>query len=442
MVGLATLALGAGWFVIANRVILPTFSGLDRSPFFERLALWGPTPEASLRAAVQDPMLVVRWVFKPEILIYLGGLLSSTGFMSIFGLPFLLPIAPVLGINVFSAWSWTYSEGAHYSASVIPFIILSGIYGMGWLTDRATRGDRMRTGAVTNMLAGAMLVIALVHHILVGVSPIVPDFEPPRVTDHQRVGREIMAHIPADAPLSAQSDLYPHLSNRRKAYLFPAVNDAEYVLVDMAGSAYPLAADEQFWEIQALLESGEFGVTAAEDGYLLLQRGAEGYLDSEQLTQFLSFVRAGDAAQYTPVNARFGDALELVGYDYAIRPVIHATERPTTIITYWRALRPLNEDYGFQFHFTRGDGAVVNDYDGPLAATLWYPTSAWKQGEIIRIETPVLSVGRLHDVLATVTRAADGEIEAIERLTPVVAAGAAGPEIVGDGTLLKIFSFR
>ena len=44
------------------------------------------------RAAMQDPMLVVRWVFKPEILIYLGGLLSSTGFMSIFALPFLLPM--------------------------------------------------------------------------------------------------------------------------------------------------------------------------------------------------------------------------------------------------------------------------------------------------------------------------------------------------------------
>ncbi len=441
-VGLATLALGVGWFVVANRVILPTFSGLGRSPFFERLALWGPTPEASLRAALQNPMLVVRWVFKPEIVTYLGGLLCSTGFMSIFGLPFLLPVAPVLGINVFSAWNWTYSEGAHYSASVMPFIILSGIVGMGWLTGRLTRGDRARPSAVVGMLSGAMLAIALIHHILVGVSPVVPDFAPPRVTEHQRIGQEIMARIPPDASLSAQSDLYPHLSDRRKAYLFPAVNDADYVLVDMAGSAYPLAADEQFWEIQALLESGEFGVTAAKDGYLLLQRGVEGYLDSAQLGEFLSFVRAGSDAQYTPIRARFGDALELVGYDYAIRPVVHATERPATVATYWRALRPLSEDYGFQFHFTRSDGAIVNEYDGPLAATLWYPTPAWKEGEIIRIETPVLSVGRFHDVLVTVTRSADGEIGATEHLIPIAAASPDGPEVVGDGTLLKVFSFR
>ena len=441
-IGLATLALGAGWFLVANQVILPGFSGLDRSPFFERLALFAPTPEESIRAALRNPILVVRWVFKPEIITYLGGLLSSGGFMSIFGLPFLLPVAPVLGINVFSAWSWTYSEGAHYSASVIPFVIVSSIYGMAWLAGRLTRGNGSRYDVAVARLSGLTLIVALVHSILVGVSPFVPDFEPPSVTAHQRIGEEIMARIPVDAPVSAQSDLYPHLSQRREAYLFPAVNDAQYVLVDVAGSAYPLAADEQFWEVQRLLESGEFGIETAKDGYLLLQRGGEGYLDREQLGAFLTFVRAGEDAQFTPVGARFGDTLELVGYDYAIRPVVHATERPATVTTYWRALRPLSEEYNFRFYFTRRDGAIVNEYEGPLAATLWYPTSAWNEGEIIRIETPVLSVGRLHDALVAVVRRSGDETSSEEILNPTVTREDGATQVVGDGTLLKVFSFR
>jgi hypothetical protein len=354
----------------------------------------------------------------------------------------LLPVAPVLGINVFSAWNWTYSEGAHYSASIIPFVILSGIYGMAWLSRRWARGDDARRGALVAGLSGLTLFIALIHSVLVGVTPVTPDFESPRVTAHQRIGHEIMALIPEDAPVAAQSDLYPHLSQRRKAYLFPAVNDAEYVLVDVAGSAYPLGADEQFWEIQRLLESGEFGVEAAKDGYLLLRRGGTGYLNGERLDAFLMFARADESTSFVPVGARFGDALELVGYDYAIRPVVHATERPATITTYWRALRPLSEEYAFRFYFTRGDGAVVNEYDGPLATTLWYPTTAWREDEIVRIETPVLSVGRLHDALAAVTRTTDDGAESEERLIPMVIPDGRAAEVVGDGTLLKVFSFR
>jgi uncharacterized membrane protein len=439
-IGAATLALGTSWFVIANRIILPHYSGLARSPFFDRLALFGPSPEASLRAAIQDPMLVVEWLLEPEITTYLGGLLGTSGFMSTFGLPLLLPAAPVLGINVFSAWDWTYSEGAHYSASIIPFIILSGVFGLNWLAGKLARGDRTQRHTAIGILAGLMLAVALAHHILVGVSPATRDFEPPRVTDHERIGLEFMALIPGEAAVSAQSDLYPHLSQRRKAYLFPAINDADYVLVDVAGSAYPLAADAQFWEIQSLLESGEFGIQAAKDGYLLLRRGATGRLDGGRLADFLTFAHAGGGAPRIPARARFGDDLELIGYDYEIRPVVHATERPATIATYWRALRPLSEEYDFRFAFTRSDGAIVYQYDGPLAATLWYPTSVWAEDETIRIETPVLAVGRLHDVLVAVSRPAEDGAGSAELLAPAPSGGTV--EVVGDGTLLKVFSFR
>lgn len=438
-VGLATLMMGIGWFVIANRAILPHFSGLTRSPFFDRLALFGPTPEASVEAALRDPLLVIMWLTKPEVLIYLAGLLSTVGFMSIFGLAWLLPAAPVLGVNILSAWNWTYSEGAHYSASVVPFIILSGIYGMGWLAGRL---GRRQGGAAAWIapLSAAMLLIAVAHHLLVGVSPLTPRFAPPRVTDHHRIGQALMASIPPDAAVSAQSDLYPHLSQRRKAYLFPAVEDAEYVLVDVSGSTYPLSWDEHFWAIQGLLETGEFGVVDARDGYLLLRRGEPEYLSGKQLASFLSFVRADEADIAHPLNARFGDALELVGYDYAIRPVVHATERPATVATYWRALKPLDQDYGFAFFFTRNDGAVVGSYAGPLAATLWYPPTGWQPGEIVKIETPVLSVGRLKDVLVAVTEQDGDPEDPIRRLKPHALPGG-GAEVVGDGTLLKAFSF-
>ena len=138
--GAITAALGLVWFVVATRLIMPHFSGLARSPFLERMEVFGPGLRGTLKAALEQPALVVRWLWQPDIRAYLGGLLATGGFVSLFS-PLLLLTAPVLTLNVFSQWPWTYSEGAHYSASLIPFIIVSAIYGVAFVARRSNGQD-------------------------------------------------------------------------------------------------------------------------------------------------------------------------------------------------------------------------------------------------------------------------------------------------------------
>ena len=118
--------------------------------------------------------------------------------------------------------------------------------------------------------------------------------------------------------------------------------------------------------------------------------------------EFYSFVRVDDRAIAHPLHARFGDALELLGYDYVIYNAVHAQQLPATVTTYWRVLRPLEDGLNISLFFSRDDGAIVYHYEGPTATGLWYPPSRWQPGEVIRIETPVLSVGRLRDVMVAV----------------------------------------
>ncbi len=62
------------------------------------------------------------------------------------------------------------------------------------------------------------------------------------------------------------------------------------------------------------------------------------------------------------------------------------------------------DGYELAFYFTHEDGAVVGRHDGSMstAVTAWYPSWAWRAGETVRIETPVLAVGRGRGVLVAV----------------------------------------
>ncbi len=94
---------------------------------------------------------------------------------------------------------------------------------------------------------------------------------------------------------------------------------------------------------------------------------------------------------------RFGDVLELVGYQPDITVV--TAGQPATVITYWRPLRALRDGYGLAF-FCAEDGAVVGEYTDPAATTAWYPSSEWLPGETVRLETPVLEISRRRNALS------------------------------------------
>jgi uncharacterized membrane protein len=440
-VGAITAAMGLGWFLICTLAILPFYNGLPSSPFVHRLTIFGPTLKASLLNILREPALLVRWFTQPEIVAYLGGLLASAGFASLLSPAILAISAPVVAMNVLSTWNWTYSEGAHYSASIVPFVMISGIYGLGYLARQLSqRCRRLPYRWAVNGLAVLVLIISGVHHVQIGLSPLARSFHLPRLTPHHRLAQTFIDRIPPDAPLSAQSSLYPHLAHREKAYFFPAINDAEYILLDVTGTSYPVTTEEVYETVQRLLDAQRFGVLAAQDGVLLLQRGLSG--KAEIPASFYTFARTGEHHIAHPLRARFGDTVELLGYEVTIHNTVHAHQLPVTIATYWRPLRPLPAGHSLAFFFTRReDGAIVYLYDGATPATTWVPIDRWQQGEVIRVETPVLSVGRLQHALVAVIPPAGDPWSAADRLQPIVPTGDPPPALFDQETLLKLFAF-
>jgi uncharacterized membrane protein len=437
-IGAALAGAGLLWFLVCTMLILPHYSGLSRSPFTQRLAIFGSTPEESALNALRQPRLLLQWLARPGIISYLGGLLASGGGMSFFAPLVLMLAAPLVVINVFSTWSWTYSEGAHYSIAIIPFVIVSAVYGLGNLRDLLCRRFSVSPSRTITALSLIVLVVGTWHHHEIGVSPLGKGFRFPQVTSHHRLGHALIELIPAEAPLSAQSNLYPHVAHRQKAYFFPAVNDADYVFLDVTSSPYPLDNTGLQLSAQRLLWSGEFGVLAAQDGYLLLQRGLASDGRGVLPGSFYTFAQVEDNAVPRPKMVMFGEKLELVGYDWRALPSVQSQDLPVTITTYWRALAPLDQDYRFAFFFT--DVAIVFLYDQDTPTTCWYPPQEWPVGDVIRMETPVLTVGRLRDVLVAVTPPDQSPWEAGSRLRPKPTDGQE-IQLADQDTLVRLFTF-
>jgi hypothetical protein len=137
----------------------------------------------------------------------------------------------------------------------------------------------------------------------------------PQPTERQRMIASMIDAIPPDASVSTLSDFVPHLSNRDQIYLYPTVEQADYILFDTALDAtffLVLSRDPRGTAIELLLPyvtSGEYGLAAGQDGVLLLQRGADTANNEEAL-------RALGSVTYDAVN-QFGSPAMLTVDDPA-----------------------------------------------------------------------------------------------------------------------------
>jgi len=117
--------------------------------------------------------------------------------------------------------------------------MVASVMGVARLCQFISRG-RQRLAMITGWLLSAVVFgAALYAQQQAGYLPGGGNYRSFTVTDHHRQGAAIIAQIPADAKVSAQDRLDPHVAGRQTIYIFPRVDDADTVLVDVTGPAWP-----------------------------------------------------------------------------------------------------------------------------------------------------------------------------------------------------------
>lgn len=130
-------------------------------------------------------------------------------------------------LNGLSSHDAQSSLDLQYAVAPLAMMFVSVVLALGWL--RRARFDR-----ANGALAGAGIALIAASVVFLSGSPYSPaaDRYAPSAS-HRATIADALALIPADANVSAQNTLLPHLSQRREIFEFPNVQpDTEYVIVD------------------------------------------------------------------------------------------------------------------------------------------------------------------------------------------------------------------
>jgi uncharacterized membrane protein len=411
---LAALVLGAGWAILCVAVIIPHYSGGAISPFTARYAEIGGSPGAALRTLLVDPAAYLVPLNRPEVRSYGTTLLLGGAWLGLLAPELLLAGLPAVALNVLSSSPWMAAGRAHYSASLLPLVIAAAVVGAGRLMRRSptpqppppcageggqalslprARGHGDRTpggrGLIPAILPMLVLVGAAWGYHRDGIGPLVADLRAPVVTPRDDLGRQLAESIPPAATVSASTGLYPHLSQRAGAYLFPTVRNADYILVDVT-TPYPAEPGGVHQRIAELLSDGTYRLLTAEDGFVLFVRRLVDRPDVEQLLPdgFLRFARASTTREMLPLASFDEGAIEMVSARLVPGSEVGPRGPLGTLQTIWRIRRAVPERPRPELTVTLRDGTQQRFSNLPVL--WWYPPEQWQVDELVRIDVPGL----------------------------------------------------
>jgi uncharacterized membrane protein len=268
--GATVAVLGVGWSAIAIAVVIPHFHTAGESDFYGRYSEVGGSAAGIVKTAFTDPVRILDAAFSTRDLRYLLELVAPLAALCLLAPLALLAAVPELAINLLSATQTQTSIHFHYTAGLIPPLVIAAVLG----------AKRLRRRAVP--VAMAVVVAAVLGNYRLG--PITGWRHVPggahfqataaRVTDHDRIAERALALIPKTAVVSATNTLGAHLSARRRVLSFPFVQDATWIAADETQPGYadryaPLPTAIQ---LAALRRNPDWRLVFEQDGVLVFNR--------------------------------------------------------------------------------------------------------------------------------------------------------------------------
>jgi uncharacterized membrane protein len=460
-VGLGTMAMAALWFAIVVFVIIPSYTLGGQSQYLGRYAeVLGPDG-LTLTNLPALLVAVVRNLLTWETARYLAGMLWPMAFLPLAGWPVLLIAVPSVALNLLSDNPTQHVLGRHYAAPIAPVVAVAAVMGIATIS-RQLSVIRHRLSAVTRQVfrppsfvfhplsfATLALLASLAAQWEHGFTPLARDYDPPQLTAHHRLLTRFLTQIPPDASVSTQQNLNPHLSQRERITIIPYDVSGEYLLLDV--TTYPgyNYSNIHAWLKSQVTERPGYGVVDAADGYILLRRGAP----VQPLPDaFFDFARAPDVTPQYPAVVDFvqpdtGEALiRFLGFDLLPR-----RDGEPFYALYFQALRPLAREYAVTLYLADERYQLRGATEVPQMTLVWYPTSRWRPGEMVRVVADTLTwwSGELSEfsvalgILDGMPTPKQVDVWDIRlRLRPQVRESQLAPRLLSEGTLWHLMRYR
>jgi len=260
------LGLFAFWFVL---IIFPSLIG---APQF--LGHWwyqplGSTPMEGLRTIIFKPFYSFSLLFNyPDKIALIVREFGGFGLILPFLAPrFLILAFPFLAERLWSSYPSMWQPIAHWSGPISAVLVLAALYGFIFIK------NKVRDHVLISFIALVLLFnLILMTWLLQAPLHNFGHREFYSSLDNIKATREALALIPKNVPVSAQDQIVPHLGHREKIYLFPAINDADFILLNEATSTWPSSREEFNANLTKLLSDSSWKVKLAKDGVYVFKR--------------------------------------------------------------------------------------------------------------------------------------------------------------------------
>ena len=440
------VAVLAGAWTLLNFEVLHFASPLGHSLLTSRYAYLGNNPIQIAKTLLFHPGTTIKQhVLETSHLFYIRTLFSSLAYLPLLAPWILILGLPTLAINLLSSDPQMYQGLFHYSAELTPILIFATIEALVvllWVMRRvqarfatthqkqpvvtvSTTSFYTRLSTTPGLLQVGVLLLVIVGLVATtlrtdnqrGYFPFSPGFQWPQTSAHTKLAQSFIAEIPDSATVSAQSSLVPHISHRKTIYLFPFGDTiADYVFLDVTSDMYPFyGSTDYIREAKKLLLNGQYGIVAAEDGYLLLKRGLPAVglspLSAEQVDTdrdpelalpnlpdaFCSYIVPTAKTIPHPVQIVFNrltdntPSVELVGYEVSAPATFSIQAGYMSVTTYWRVLAPTLMPAQPLLLAVNKDGTEYIASDD-VPSVRWCQTNGWKPGMLVRLTSEVFSL--------------------------------------------------
>jgi uncharacterized membrane protein len=268
--GLAIAALGLAWSAIAIGVVIPHFHTAGESDFYGRYSEVGGSASGVVKTAFTHPGRIAHAAFSGRDLHYLLTLVVPLAGLCLLAPLVLIAALPELAINLLSSTPTQTSIHFHYTAGLIPPLVIAAVLG-------AKRLSRW-----TLAVAMVAVVAALAGNYWLGPIPGWRDVPggstfqatAAHVTEHDHIAARALRLIPKSAVVSATNTLGAHLSARRRVLSFPYVQDATWIAADetQPGYADRYAPVPTALALAALRRDPDWRLVFEQDGVLVFNR--------------------------------------------------------------------------------------------------------------------------------------------------------------------------
>jgi uncharacterized membrane protein len=222
-IGLGVFALGLAVTLFDFLWVIPHFSPTGANPFASRYTAVGGTPGGMVHKLFTDPLAFVHVVATGHNVVYFGLLLVPLLGLCLLEPLLLLGAVPELAITVLSSRGTSISS--HWTEGAVPFVVTASIFGAARFRGRAPR------------LSSWVLVVTACVAILSPITLLARDL--PELGSSAVAGEDhAVSLIPKGAPVTVTNRLGGHLSERRYIFMFPAVRQARWMVVDINDPTY------------------------------------------------------------------------------------------------------------------------------------------------------------------------------------------------------------